>query len=98
MKLRLWVVLPMFLLCTTLFSQEDNAPLFGKGLFNLKGKDDSWSMKIGFRMQFLASNSWLEQDNDEGFLLEPNTNFLIRRSRLKFDGFAFSHFPQVGVH
>ena len=90
MKLRLWVVLPMFLLCTTLFSQEDNAPLFGKGLFNLKGKDDSWSMKIGFRMQFLASNSWLEQDNDEGFLLEPNTNFLIRRSRLKFDGFAFS--------
>lgn len=47
-------------------------------------------MKIGFRMQFLASNSWLEQDNDDGFLLEPQSNFLIRRSRLKFDGFAFS--------
>ena len=47
-------------------------------------------MKIGFRMQFLASNSWLEQDNDDGFLLEPNTSFLVRRSRLKFDGFAFS--------
>ena len=90
MKLRLWVALPLLLLAATTFSQEDNAPLFGKGLFNLKGKDDSWSMKIGFRMQFLASNSWLEQDNDEGFLLEPNTNFLIRRSRLKFDGFAFS--------
>jgi hypothetical protein len=84
------VALPLLLLAATTFSQEDNAPLFGKGLFNLKGKDDSWSMKIGFRMQFLASNSWLEQDNDEGFLLEPNTNFLIRRSRLKFDGFAFS--------
>jgi hypothetical protein len=51
-------------------------------------------MKIGLRMQFLASTSWLELDNDEGFLLEPNSNFLIRRSRLKFDGFAFS--PKLG--
>ena len=82
--------MPLLLVCASIFSQEDNAPLFGKGLFNLKGKEDSWSMKIGFRMQFLASNSWLEQDNDDGFLLEPNSNFLIRRSRLKFDGFAFS--------
>lgn len=90
MSFRLRMVLPFLLVCTTIFSQEDNAPLFGKGLFNLKGKEDSWSMKIGFRMQFLASNSWLEQDNDDGFLLEPNTSFLVRRSRLKFDGFAFS--------
>ena len=90
MAFRLKVVIPFLLVCTGIFSQDDNAPIFGKGLFNLKGKEDSWSMKIGFRMQFLASNSWLEQDNDDGFLLEPNTNFLVRRSRLKFDGFAFS--------
>lgn len=88
--LRYWAALALLLFCTTLFSQEDNAPPFGKGLFHLKGKDNSWDMKIGFRMQFLASNQWLEQDNDDGFLLEPQSNFLIRRSRLKFDGFAFS--------
>jgi hypothetical protein len=78
------------LICNLSFAQEENAPLFGKGLFNLVGKDDSWSMKIGLRMQFLASTSWLELENDEAFLLEPQSNFLIRRSRLKFDGFAFT--------
>lgn len=88
--LRFWAVLAILLACAPVFSQEENAPPFGKGLFNLKGKDNSWDMKIGFRMQFLASNSWVEQANDDGFLLEPQSNFLIRRSRLKFDGFAFS--------
>ena len=90
MMLRFWAVLAILLACAPVFSQEENAPPFGKGLFNLKGKDNSWDMKIGFRMQFLASNSWVEQANDDGFLLEPQSNFLIRRSRLKFDGFAFS--------
>ena len=88
--LRCRVALALLLLSAPLFSQEDNAPLFGKGLFNLKGKDNSWDMKIGFRMQFLASNSWLQEDNFDGFLLEPESSFMIRRSRLKFDGFAFS--------
>lgn len=87
--LRYWAALALLLFCTPLFSQEDNAPPFGKGLFNLKGKDNSWDMKIGFRMQFLASNSWLQEDNFDGFLLEPQSSFMIRRSRLKFDGFAF---------
>ena len=82
--------LVVLLICNLSFAQEENAPLFGKGLFNLVGKDNSWSMKIGLRMQFLASTSWLELENDEAFLLEPQSNFLIRRSRLKFDGFAFT--------
>ena len=34
-------------------AQETNAPKFGKGLFNLVGKDSTWSMKIGTRMQML---------------------------------------------
>ena len=58
--------LVVVLICNLSLAQEENAPLFGKGLFNLVGKDNSWSMKIGLRMQFLASTSWLELENDEG--------------------------------
>lgn len=63
-----------------------NAPKFGKGLFNLIGKDSTWSMKIGLRFQTLATSSW---DVSNG-LSNSATSFLIRRSRLKFDGFAYS--------
>ncbi len=68
-------------------AQETNAPKFGKGLFNLVGKDSTFTMKIGARMQFLSVNSW---DIEEGDLTNPESNFLVRRARLKFDGFAFS--------
>lgn len=90
MRFPLRVALLLLLYCATSLGQKENAPPFGKGVFNLVGKDSSWTMKVGLRMQFLTSTSWLELDNDEGFLLEPQTNFLIRRSRLKFDGYAYS--------
>jgi len=63
-----------------------NAPKFGKGLFNLIGQDSTWSMKVGLRFQSLATSSW---DASSG-LSNPASSFLIRRSRLKFDGFAYS--------
>jgi len=68
-------------------SQETNAPKFGKGLFNLVGKDSSYTMKIATRMQFLAISNW---ESEDGNLINPESNFLIRRARLKFDGFAYS--------
>ena len=67
-------------------AQETNAPKFGKGLFNLMGQDSTWSMKIGLRFQSLATSKW---DVNNG-LSNPESSMLIRRSRLKFDGFAFS--------
>ncbi|WP_299672151.1 porin [uncultured Polaribacter sp.] len=67
-------------------AQETNAPKFGKGLLNLKGKDSTWSMKVGLRFQTLATSQW-EVNNG---LSNPETSMLIRRSRLKFDGFAYS--------
>ena len=70
------------------FSQEDNAPEFGKGLFNLVGKDSTWSMKIATRMQFLSIASWNE--GAEGGLVDPEQNFLVRRARLKFNGFVYT--------
>ena len=67
-------------------AQEPNAPKFGKGLFNLMGQDSTWSMKVGLRFQSLATSKW---DVNNG-LSNPESSMLIRRSRLKFDGFAFS--------
>lgn len=68
---------------STIQSQEIESTKFGKGIFNIIGQDSSWTMKIGARFQFLASS--LMEDGES-----PTTNFLIRRSRLKFDGYAFS--------
>lgn len=91
MGFRKWVILPIMFLGFALSAQQENAPAFGKGLFNLVGKDSSWTMKIGLRMQFLTQSTWSE--NAEGSLTDPQSNFQIRRSRLKFDGHAFS--PQL---
>lgn len=72
----------------TAYSQEPNAPKFGQGLFNLMGKDSTWSAKIAIRMQLLNSATWVENAN--GNYADPTFSSLIRRGRLKFDGFAYS--------
>ncbi len=87
MKLKVTLVALVFLVLFSAHSQNSNAPKFGKGLFNLVGKDSTWSMKIGTRMQFLAISNW---ESEDGNLVNPGSNFLVRRARLKFNGFAFS--------
>jgi len=79
MKLKLLVI--SFFTFFILNAQETPAPKFGKGILNLVGKDSSWTMKLGARFQFLATT--LTQDGES-----PKTSFLIRRARLKFDGYA----------
>lgn len=88
MKLRPWII--GFFLCAFLssFSQEQPVPKFGNGIFNLVDKDSTWSMKIGARIQFLTSINWSETQN-EGWG-NANSNFLIRRARLKLGGFALT--------
>ncbi|MFD2822307.1 porin [Lacinutrix iliipiscaria] len=83
MKLKLVCIVIFLLTISKVTSQETNSPRFGKGLFNLVGKDSTWSMKIGARMQFLAIANWEDDQANE-------TNFLVRRARLKFDGYALS--------
>jgi hypothetical protein len=59
-------LLALGLIVFSLFSlqaQETNAPAFGKGLFNLVGKDSTWTMKVATRMQFLTIAEWSEDDN-----------------------------------
>jgi len=79
-------VLCVLFISLSINAQETNAPKFGKGLFNLKGKDSTWTMKVGMRFQTLASSGW----DVNGGLNNPSASMLIRRSRLKFDGFAYS--------
>lgn len=68
-------------------SQEISDTKFGKGLFNFVAKDSSFSVKFAPRIQFRANTVW---DYDGEQYSKGFQNFIIRRARLKFDGFAFS--------
>jgi len=87
MKLKATLITLFLFTFISMSAQETNAPKFGKGLFNLVGKDSTYTMKIAARMQFLAIGEW---QSDNGNLVNPESNFLVRRARLKFDGFAYS--------
>lgn len=83
MKLKATLITLFLFTFISISAQETNAPKFGKGLFNLVGQDSTWTMKIGTRMQFLAISVFEDGESTE-------STFLVRRARLKFDGFAFS--------
>ncbi|MEP0214487.1 MAG: porin [Cellulophaga sp.] len=88
MCFRILTVLFLFIGLNSVKSQEVKAPAFGKGILNLVGKDSTWSMNVSGRMQFLGIGQWSENDNEK--LSSIGSNFLIRRGRLKFKGFAYS--------
>ena len=82
---RLFAIL-IFGLCTfSLFAQKEAARkvAFGKGI-TYTAKDTSFKVKFNFRMQHLFVTSYNQASEDY------SSQFLVRRSRLKFDGFAFS--------
>lgn len=87
MKFKTALTFVSMLILSYVYAQQTNSPKFGKGLFNLIGKDSTWSMNIGARMQFLTTAQW---DSNSDGLSNPASSFLVRRARLKFDGFAFS--------
>ena len=80
------VMIALLFSTAKLYGQEVGTSKFGKGIFNIKGENDSFSMNISARMQFLTSSTWIESDGGYG---SPESNFLVRRSRLKFKGFAY---------
>lgn len=61
---------------------------FGKGIYNVIAKDSSYSMKFAIRMQSLYIGEW--DVNDSTGIENGNSQFLVRRARLKFGGFAYS--------
>ena len=83
MKLKLILFGLVFWFMAFAQAQEIKTGKFGNGIFNVVGKDSSWTMKVGLRVQLLASSVWEDGEKNDA-------NFLIRRSRLKFNGFAYS--------
>jgi phosphate-selective porin OprO/OprP len=60
---------------------------FGKGLLNYTARDNSFSVKFAPRFQVRQYSSW--DANGSGYD-KAEHGFLVRRARLKFDGFAYS--------
>ncbi len=87
MKLKFTLVAITFLALTSLYSQEISDTKFGKGLINFTAKDSSFSVKFAPRFQVRSISSWDHDGNQYG---SPEHNFIVRRARLKFDGFAYS--------
>ena len=80
-----WVAIILFTLNSQ--AQEISDTSFGKGLINFVAKDSTFSIKFAPRFQVRYNSTW----NHNGDLYESaEQNFLVRRSRLKFDGFAYS--------
>ncbi|MBL4863161.1 MAG: porin, partial [Crocinitomicaceae bacterium] len=78
----------LMLLSTVSIAQEKISTKFGKGLYNVVSEDSSWSMKFGLRFQSLFVGEWDVNETDGVGV--GTSQFLIRRARLKFGGFAYS--------
>ncbi len=85
---KIFLVILTVLTCGIGTSQTVVNSKFGKGIMNVIAQDSSWSMKIGLRFQSLFMGSTLV--NDEVGTKYSNAQFLIRRARLKFGGYAYS--------
>ncbi|WP_380745992.1 porin [Salegentibacter chungangensis] len=85
-----WHLLSAFLLISILSvnAQEITENTFGKGLVNVVAKDSSYSLNFAARFQSLFTSNWDSPDNSA--LENGTSNFLVRRARLKFKGFAYS--------
>lgn len=75
----------IFLFTISANSQNFKDTKFGKGMVNYTAKDSSWSVKFAPRIQILSSTNWQYEDDQFG---KANSSLLIRRARLKFDGFV----------
>ena len=86
------VALMFLVLGTQLGNAQVELPTkFGKGI-QVYGKDSTFYMKFGMRFQNLFSNEWAVEDETggSGGLEDYSSNFLIRRARFKFDGYAYT--------
>lgn len=68
--------------------QDISESKFGKGIINVVAKDSSYSAQFNLRMQSLFTSDW--GINEEDGFGTGEAAFLIRRARLKFQGFAYS--------
>jgi phosphate-selective porin OprO/OprP len=84
---RLLLIFLMGGFCHSIQAQQISDTKFGKGMLNFIAKDSSFSVKFAPRMQSRFESKW----NYDGKSYDSKElNFLVRRARLKFDGFAFT--------
>ena len=89
---KLIVIIVLLLAYSAVSSAQFIPQKFGKG-FRIMGKDSTFYLKFGFRFQNLYTGEWTLADDKLSGAEDYESAFLIRRSRLKFDGWAFS--PKV---
>ena len=82
-----YLLISFSLLFISVAQSQITAPKFGDGMLNMVGRDSSWSVRFAPRIQLGAYSRWPYQDAK---FSKPEQEFLIRRARLKFDGFAYS--------
>ncbi len=80
---KLSLVLAIALTTGQMFAQTINKTKFGKGL-KFMSEDSSFTMKFHYRQQQL----FIGEFND--VTEKQSANFMVRRSRLKFSGYAFT--------
>ncbi|MBU2950565.1 OprO/OprP family phosphate-selective porin [Tamlana agarivorans] len=83
MNIKLTFLGVTMLAITSLSAQEIKTGAFGKGIFHVTGKDSTFTMNFAVRFQLLGFASWKENQ-------PADLSFLVRRSRLKLDGFVYS--------
>jgi len=83
-------ILTMALVVNKTYSQDKTLNKFGKGI-QITAADSSFSMKFSARIQSLFVAEVLMTDSVDW--KDLSTSMMIRRARLKFDGFAYS--PKV---
>lgn len=87
MRIQLRLLAVLLFITAAASSQEISDTSFGKGLINFTAKDSSFSIRFAPRFQGRWNTKW---DHDGTQYGKGEQNILIRRARLKFDGFAYS--------
>ncbi len=88
---RIYLILAMIASYVAVCEAQITAPKFGDGI-RINAADSSFYMKAGFRFQTLYVGEWRKNDGESSFQ-DAKHSFLLRRSRLKFDGWVLS--PRV---
>ncbi len=87
LKAKRFTLVLFVILSSFLEAQEVSDTKFGKGMINFIAKDSSFSVKFAPRIQSRYQGQWDYDGEDYG---DTDLNFIVRRARLKFGGFAFT--------
>lgn len=87
LKVKQFILVLFLILSSFLEAQEVSDTKFGKGMINFIAKDSSFSVKFAPRIQSRYQGQWDYDGEDYG---DADLNFIVRRARLKFGGFAFT--------